>query len=99
MNGRVVHCKRESYDIYIGRPSILGNPYSHKPYAHAELVPTREEAIEAFRQYAVKRMKNDPEFAEAIWACAGKVLGCWCAPQPCHGEVILELAEGTGGGK
>jgi len=23
----VVHCKRESYDIYIGRPSKWGNPY------------------------------------------------------------------------
>lgn len=27
MNGRVVHCKRERYDVYIGRPSKWGNPF------------------------------------------------------------------------
>lgn len=26
----VVHCKREPHDVYIGRPSIWGNPFSHK---------------------------------------------------------------------
>lgn len=25
---KVIHCKKESYDVYIGRPSIWGNPYS-----------------------------------------------------------------------
>jgi len=24
---RVVHCKKEPYDIYIGRPSKWGNPF------------------------------------------------------------------------
>lgn len=23
----------------------------------------------------------------------GKALGCWCAPEPCHGDVLVELAE------
>lgn len=23
----------------------------------------------------------------------GKVLGCWCAPGPCHGDVLVELFE------
>ena len=22
----------------------------------------------------------------------GKVLGCWCAPQACHGDTLAELA-------
>ena len=22
----------------------------------------------------------------------GKTLGCWCAPKPCHGDVLLEIA-------
>lgn len=95
MAGRVVHCKREPYDIYIGRPSILGNPYSHRTSKHpVRHLATREDAIAAFREYAVKRMVEDQEFAAAIRSCRGKVLGCWCAPQPCHGEIILELADG-----
>jgi hypothetical protein len=28
--GRVVHCNRERYDVYIGRPSKWGNPYVMK---------------------------------------------------------------------
>ena len=27
MNAKVVHCKKEKYDVYIGRPSKWGNPY------------------------------------------------------------------------
>ena len=23
----------------------------------------------------------------------GKVLGCWCAPEGCHGDVLAELAD------
>ena len=26
---KVVHCKKELYDVYIGRPSKWGNPFSH----------------------------------------------------------------------
>lgn len=28
----------------------------------------------------------------------GKVLGCWCAPKMCHGDVLAELAERAEGG-
>ena len=45
---RVVHCQREEYDIYIGRPSEWGNPYTHiKSEATLAkfVVRTREEAI------------------------------------------------------
>jgi hypothetical protein len=26
----------------------------------------------------------------------GRALGCWCAPEPCHGDVLAELAEELG---
>jgi hypothetical protein len=84
--GRVVHCKREPYDVYVGRPSLLGNPFFVGPDM------TRGQAILAFRVYARKRMVVDPEFAVAIRACRGRTLGCWCAPKDCHAWVILQLA-------
>ena len=84
---RVVHCKKEPYDVYIGRPSLLGNPFALQHESERVLVLTQ------FRVYAEARMKSDPKFAAAIRACKGKVLGCWCAPRPCHGDVIAELAE------
>lgn len=94
ITGRVVHCKRNTYDIYIGRPSILGNPFSHVDTAFAEFrVVTRAEAISKFRTYAVERMRNDDTFRVAMLACRGRVLGCWCAPKACHGHAILEIVE------
>ena len=86
---RVVHCKKESYDEYIGRPSELGNPFSHLPGTLANFrVDDREKAVSLFEVYARERIKNDPLFAALIRRCYGKTLGCWCKPKACHGDVI-----------
>jgi len=89
---RVVHCQRERYDVYIGRPSKWGNPYSHISDTLAKFkVDSREEAIKAYRDWI-----NQPEQAwlkkDAKEELRGKVLGCWCYPRPCHGDVLLEIA-------
>ena len=42
---KVVHCKKEPYDIYIGRPSKWGNPFSIGKDG------TREEVIEKYREW------------------------------------------------
>lgn len=82
MNSRVVHCKREKYDVYIGRPSRWGNPFSIGKDG------TREEVIDKYRDW----IRNQPSLMSAIHTLRGKTLGCWCAPLPCHGDVLLELA-------
>lgn len=86
---RVVNLYKEPYDIYIGRPTMWGNPYSHKPGTLAEwLVDSREEAIERFKEDAAIAYSIHPEWLEPL---RGKVLGCFCKPQACHGDVIVEL--------
>lgn len=78
---RVVHIRREPYDVYIGRPGPWGNPFEIGRDG------TREEVIAKFRAWI------DADFvAAARKELRGKVLGCWCAPQPCHGDVLLEVA-------
>lgn len=85
---RVVHCKREPYDVYIGRPSKWGNPFALDRSRGAD---ARQAVIARFRTY----LENRPELIEAARReLRGKVLGCWCAPQPCHGDVLLEVANG-----
>jgi hypothetical protein len=79
--GGVVHCKRESYDVYIGRPSKWGNPFVIGEDGD------REAVIRAFERYVL-----DSELIHDIGELRGKVLGCWCAPLPCHGDVLLRLA-------
>jgi hypothetical protein len=34
---------------------------------------------------------NTPELMESLDELDGKVLGCFCKPEPCHGDVLLEL--------
>lgn len=79
---RVVHNKRESYDVYIGRPSKWGNPFV------VGRDGTREEVIAKFGRYL---LSND-ELMVALPELRGKTLGCWCAPKPCHGDYLLEVA-------
>ena len=85
---RVVHCKREK-GVYIGRPSFLGNPFTIGKDG------TREEVIEKYRDYFWRRIYFDAEFKAAVEKLRGQDLACWCAPQACHGDVIVEYLEGT----
>lgn len=86
----VVHCKKEKYDVYIGRPSKWGNPYSHKEGTLAKYkVNTREEAIQKYREYIL----NNQDLLKDLHELKGKILGCWCKPLSCHGDVLAELVE------
>ena len=54
MVAKVVHCKKEPFDVYIGRGSVWGNPFSHKKGTAAKfIVDSREEAIQKFEEYLV----------------------------------------------
>jgi len=87
MKTKVVHCKKEKSDVYIGRPSIFGNPFS------IGVDGTREEVIEKYRIYFHGRLREDNNFWRRIWNLKGKILGCWCKPQDCHGDIIVEYLE------
>jgi len=92
MKTRVVHCKKESYDIYIGRPSKWGNPFTHikDRKTKAEfVVETRKESIDRYREWIL----NQPELLKSLSELKGKVLGCWCKPKSCHGDILVELIE------
>ena len=83
MGSRVVHCKRDSYDVYIGRGSKWGNPFK------IGIDGDREEVIEKYRQWIL----GEPRLLDSLHELEGKVLGCWCSPKPCHGDVLIELTE------
>lgn len=81
---RVVHCKKESFDVYIGRRSKWGNPFV------VGRDGTRSEVIEKYRAWIVEQ----PVFTD-LEQLRDKVLGCWCKPRSCHGDVLVELLEGS----
>ena len=78
---RVVHCKREPFDIYIGRPTKWANPFVIGRDG------TRKQVIAKFRDYASTQF-TDAELRELH----GKVLGCWCKPKDCHGDVLAFMS-------
>ncbi len=79
---KVVHNKKEKYDVYIGRPSKWGNPFEIGKDG------TREEVIEKYEKWIF----TQPKLIESLHELRGKTLGCWCAPNKCHGDILMELA-------
>ena len=87
----VVHCKREHFDVYIGRGSKWGNPFSHKQGTQAKVVVgSRSEAIAAYKEWITQG--DGKHLLKYLPELKGKILGCWCSPLPCHGDVLYELA-------
>lgn len=92
---RVVNLRREPYDVYIGRAGRGEDGYFGNPF------PLRSEAdrpavIEKYRRYFYDRIAKDPEFRRRVEALRGKRLGCFCAPEPCHGDVIADYLNAGG---
>jgi hypothetical protein len=79
---KVVHCMSQAHHLYIGRPSKWGNPFEIGRDG------TRRQVIEQYEHYILQ----SPQLLARLHELEGRVLGCWCAPQPCHGDVLLRLA-------
>ncbi len=78
----VVHCKKSQYDVYIGRPSQWGNPFVIGKDGN------REEVVEEYLHYLL----SQPHLIRDLQQLKGKILGCWCSPSSCHGDVVAALA-------
>lgn len=82
-NVRDVGKRTTDSQVYVGRRTKWGNPYKIGEAG------TREECIEYFRKYIIEILQHDPEFLEPL---RGKDLVCWCAPQACHADILIGLA-------
>jgi len=81
----IVNLRKKPYDVYIGRrgkgkDGYFGNPFPVSKHG--------EEAMALFEDYFHKRVANDPEFKSRVLSLKGKVLGCFCKPRKCHGDII-----------
>lgn len=54
---------------------------------------TLDEVVAKFRVYMTDRLSKEPALVGELLALEGKRLGCWCKPNACHGDVLLELIE------
>lgn len=83
MKTKVVNCKNERYDVYIGRPSKWGNPFKIGRDG------TRQQVLEKYRVWIAGQW----DLLDSLDELEGKVLGCHCKPQDCHGDILKELID------
>lgn len=92
---QIVHVSEE-HDVYIGRGSIWGNPYSHKDGTLAKYkVRSRDEAIELYERYITS---GDGKFLlDRLEELRGKRLACFCKysgkGKKCHGDILKKIVE------
>lgn len=90
-------------DIYIGRGSVLGNPFTsiQNRQTKAEFIcSTPEQSVENFRNYLSEKIKaRDRKVCDELNRIYNLVkttdvnLICFCKPKICHGDVIKEIIE------
>ena len=87
-NGRVA-------GVYVGRPSVLGNPYVIGPDG------SRHDVVDQYRAWLREQYRHDGAVRRALRQLTMRYLTdgaltliCWCAPQPCHAEVIRDAVLG-----
>lgn len=69
--------------VYIGRPSVWGNPFV------VGRDGSREKVIYKYRKWVMAQ----PELVARVkLLLKGKDLLCFCAPLACHGDVLIEVA-------
>jgi hypothetical protein len=79
--------------VYVGRAvhrggwQLEGSPLA-SPYRPGPDV-TRQEVLAKYCEYLLGR----PDLLALLPELRGRRLGCWCVPEPCHAQVIAELAD------
>lgn len=89
---RVVNRRDEREDVYIGRGSPLGNPFTSMQGGASKaefFVATRAEAVASYRVWLWNEIKEGRITPEYLRSLDGKKLGCYCYPKACHGDIIV----------
>ena len=102
--------RRQTFEAYIGRVTSCPESFSGlgsdgiygNPIIRGCVCPvcgvrhnTPAETLPCFRTYLRQRCAADPAFASAVEALRGKRLGCFCAPEECHGDAYVDLFAGN----
>ena len=78
-------------NVYVGRSTRIvqvakwGNPFKLNKNN------SRQQVLDLYKKYVL----SEKELTESLSELAGKVLGCHCAPDLCHAEVLHKLAGNT----
>jgi hypothetical protein len=90
MSKLIVNVRKTSdYDVYIGREVVneyydlpcskWHNPFKSKDYPNCDVL------------YMYENYIISSELYDQLEELDGLVLGCWCKPNKCHGDVLIKL--------
>lgn len=89
---RIVNLRKEKYTSYIGRGSIFGNPFKI-----GNIGNNREDVIRLYEKWVRIKMytlNHLNELGQAIYDLPeDAILGCYCKPKACHGDIIIKIWE------
>lgn len=89
---RVVNIRKETCDVFIGRAGYGKDGYFGNPF-RLEATMAKGSTLGRYRKYFYHRLSTDKEFRKRIGNLQGKTLGCFCKPDPCHGDIIKEYLD------
>ena len=69
------------------KQSLFANPFKINKNK------TREHVIELYENYIRNEINKNDELKDELLKLKGKNLGCWCHPEPCHGDVLIKLID------
>lgn len=81
---------KDTNNLYIGRNVVYvgakkskwANPFSVKEYG-------RDKCLELYKNYVL----NNKNLMDDLFELKGKTLGCWCSPEKCHGDILIDLVK------
>ena len=77
--------------VRIDRATTWGNPYMIGKDG------SRAEVIEKYRARLWRDIRAGRIGLDELAALGSKRLACWCAPEPCHGDVLAAAARWAAG--
>lgn len=91
-------------NVYVGRRGVVfvadgpnarrRFPAEDSPFANPFKVRAavgREVSLQLYEGYIRAKLRRDPALRALLRSYAGKTLGCWCAPLPCHADVLVKI--------
>lgn len=92
-----------AFDVYIGRASARAadprcrvtsewcNPL--RRLREGGRLESVEHLLRRYERVLREYLANNPDAVPRLLALRGKRLGCWCKPDPCHGDVLVRVIE------
>jgi hypothetical protein len=91
--------KNKDENVYIGRKGVvfidgvrypLNDSIWANPYKITDIM-SRDKVLELYKTYIKEKLQKDNNLVKELLQLKGKKLGCWCKPECCHGDIIIEM--------